>query len=77
MMAVVGPVWGAIVVVCFCKDKDIVPATERVLEDGSRTEVHVRVMSGGLVGRRTVEVPDTEGANIGNFLAHGLKENEL
>jgi len=71
-MTVVGSIWGAIVVVSFCKHKDVVPTTERVLEDGSRTEIYVRVMSGGLVCGRTIEVPYTEGANIGNLLVHGL-----
>jgi len=41
MMTVVSPVWSAIVVVSFGKNKDVVPSTERVLEDGSRTEIDV------------------------------------
>lgn len=37
----VGPVGGAIVVVGFCQDEDVVTATERVFEDGSGTQVDI------------------------------------
>lgn len=74
MMTIVSPVWGAIVVVGFCENKDVVASTERILEDSGRTEVDIGVVARGLVGRRTVEVPDTEGANVGDLLTYSLEE---
>lgn len=41
VVAVVGPVRGAIVVVALCEDEDVVTATERILEDGSGAKVDV------------------------------------
>ena len=32
------------------QDEDVVSTSVRILEDGDRTEVHVRVVAGGLVG---------------------------
>jgi len=74
VMAVVGPVGGSVVVVGLCKDEDVVTATERILEDGSRTQVDIGIMSGCLVGGGTVKVPDSELANICNLLADGLAD---
>ena len=48
MVAVVGPVGGAVVVVRLAEDKDVVATTEGVLEDGSRAEVDIRVFTRGL-----------------------------
>ena len=45
----VGAVRSAIVVVALCENKDVVAATEGVLEDGSRTKVDIGVTTGGLV----------------------------
>ena len=73
MVAVVGPVRGAVVVVALREDEDVVTATERVLEDGSGTEVDIGVASGSLVGRGTVEVPDAKGTEVGDLLGHGLR----
>ena len=72
MVAVVGPVRGAIVVVALCEDEDVVTTTEGVLEDGSGAEVDVGVTTGGLVGGGTVEVPNTEGTNVRHFLGDSL-----
>lgn len=72
MVAVVGPVRGAIVVVALCEDEDVVATTEGVLEDGSGAEVDVGVTTGGLVGGGTVEVPNTEGTNVRHFLGDSL-----
>ncbi len=69
-------VGGSIVVVSLGKNENIVTATEGILEDGSRTEVDIGVMTRCLVGGRAVKVPDTEGANISDLLAHGLYNND-
>ena len=50
MVAIVGPIWGSVVVVCLCENKDVVSTTERILEDGSGAEVHIGIVAGGLVG---------------------------
>ena len=41
VVAVVGPVRGAVIVVALREDEDVVTATEGVLEDGSSTEVYI------------------------------------
>jgi len=41
MVAVVGPVGGAVVVIAFSENEDVVAASERILEDGSRAEVYI------------------------------------
>jgi hypothetical protein len=73
MVAVVGPVGGAIVVVGLCKDEDVVTATEGILEDRGGTKVDIGVVSGSLVGGGAIEVPDTELADVGDLLGDGLK----
>ena len=57
VVAVVGPVRGAIVVVAFGKDNDVVTTTERVGVVSDGAEVDIRVAARGLVGGRTVKVP--------------------
>jgi hypothetical protein len=71
VVTVIGAVRGTIVVVGLCKDEDVVTATEGIFEDGGGAEVDVGVMTWGLVGGRTVEIPYTELTNVGYFLAHG------
>ena len=73
MVAEVGPVGGAIVVVALGEDKDVVTAAEGVLEDGRGTEVDIGVAARGLVGGGTVEVPDAEGTDVGDLLGDGLR----
>ena len=51
MMAIVGAVGSAIVVVGLSEDNDIVSTTEWVFENGSWSEVDVRIVARGLVGR--------------------------
>jgi len=70
MVTVVGPVGGAVVVVGLAEDEDVVASTEGILEDACRTKVDIGVVTRGLVGRGTVEVPDAEGTDVGNLLAH-------
>lgn len=72
MMTVVGPVWGSIVIIALGKDEDVVSTTERILEDSGRAKVDVRVFAGGLVGRRSVKVPNAEITNVLDGLCNGL-----
>ena len=74
MVAVVGPVGGAVVVVGLGKDEDVVTSAEGILEDGRGTEVDIGVMAGSLVGGRTIKVPDAELADVRHLLADGLEE---
>lgn len=48
---------GAVGLVAVAEDHDVVAAAERVGVDGLRVDDHLRVVSGSLVGRRTIEVP--------------------
>jgi hypothetical protein len=73
MMTVIGPVRSAVVIVTLGKDEDVVAAAERILEDGSRAQVDVRIMARSLVGGGTIEVPNAELADVGDLLAHGLR----
>jgi hypothetical protein len=68
MMAIVGPVWSSVVVIALCEDEDVGATAEGIAEDGSRTKIDVRVASWGLIGGRTVEIPDTEVTDILYFL---------
>jgi hypothetical protein len=71
VMAVVSLVGGAVVVVAFCEDEDVVAATERVREDCDGTQKDIRVVAGGLVGGRAIEIPGAELADVGDLFAHG------
>ena len=71
-MSVVGPVGSAIVVVALGEYEDVFTAAEGIFEDGCGAEVDIGIMAWGLIGGRTIEVPDTEITNIGDFFAHGL-----
>lgn len=64
VVTVVGPVGGSVVVVRLGENENVVATTEGIPEDGRRTKVDVRVVSGGLVRRRTIKVPDTEVAEV-------------
>lgn len=65
-MTIICLVGGAVVVVGFGHDENVVAAPEGILEYGCGTKVDIRVMTWSLVGRRAVEVPDTEVANVCN-----------
>jgi hypothetical protein len=71
VVTVVGLVGSAIVVVTLSEDEDVVTATEGVLENGSGPQVDIGVATRSLVGGRTVEIPDTELTNVGDFLVDG------
>jgi hypothetical protein len=68
MVTVIGLVGSAVVVVTLGEDDDVVTFTEGVLEDGSGPQVDIGVATGGLVGGGTVEIPDTQLTDIGDFL---------
>ena len=72
VVAVVGPVGGAIVVVRLGKNEDVGTATEGVLEDGSRSEVNVGIVTRSLVGGRAIKVPDAEISDVFDLLRDGL-----
>jgi hypothetical protein len=72
MVAVVGLVWGAVVVVALSEDEDIITTTEWVLEDGNWPQVDVGVTTWSLVGGRTIEIPGSQLADVGDFLVNGL-----
>jgi hypothetical protein len=71
VVAVVCPVGSTVVVVCLCKDKDVVTTTEGVLEDRRRTEVDVGVVARSLVGGGAIKVPDAELTDVGNLFGDG------
>ena len=75
MVAVIGLVGSAVVVVTLGEDEDVVTFTEGVFEYGSGPQVDIGVASRGLVGGRTVEIPDTQLTNVGDFLVNSLYDN--
>ena len=75
MVTVVGLVGSAVVVVTLGEDEDVVTLTEGILEDGSGPQVDIGVATRGLVGGRTVEIPDTQLSDISDFLVHSLYDN--
>lgn len=66
------PVGSTVVVVGLCKDKDVVTATEGVLEDRRGTEVDIGVAAGSLIGGGAIKVPDAELTDVGNLFGDGL-----
>lgn len=74
MMTVVGLVGGAVVVVALGEDDDVVTTTEGVLEDGNGPQIDVGVPTRSLVGRRTIEIPNTQLTDVGDFLVNGLHD---
>lgn len=72
MVAVVGFVGSAVVVVALGEDEDVIAATERIFEDGDRSQIDIGVATRSLVGGRAVEVPNTQLTNVGNFVVNGL-----
>ena len=72
MVTEVGAVGSTVAVVALGKDEDVVAAPEGVLEDGSRAEVDVGVVTGRLVRGGTIEVPDPQGADVGHLLGDCL-----
>ena len=60
LMAVVVLVGRAISIPALGEDKDVLPPTERVWEDGDGLQVNIRVVTGSLSSRRAVKVPGRE-----------------
>lgn len=75
VMTVVGLVGSAIVVVTLGEDDDVVTATEGVLEDGSGPQVDIGVATRSLVGGRTIEIPNTQLTDVGDFFVNGLQDD--
>jgi hypothetical protein len=71
VVAIVGLVGGAVVVVGLCENEDVVSTAEGIPKDGSWTKVDVRIVAGGLVGGRTIKVPNSEVREI----LHGLGDS--
>ena len=72
MVTIVGPVWSAVVVVGLSENEDIITTTEGILEDSNRPQVDVGVATRSLVGGRTIEIPDSQLANVGDLLVDCL-----
>jgi hypothetical protein len=72
VVAVVGPVGCAIVIVCFAQDEDVIASTEWILEDRDGTKINIRIMTGGLVGGGAIEIPDPELTDVGDCAFDGL-----
>lgn len=77
LMAVVIFVWGSIGVPALGDNQDVGCTAERIGVDGDGSEVDVRVVTRGLAGRGTVEIPlgeifNLEGTAFWN-LGEGLK----
>ena len=72
VVAVVGLVGSAVVVVTLGEDENVVTTTEGVLEDSSGPQVDVGVAAGSLIGGRTIEIPNTQLTDVGDFLVNGL-----
>lgn len=72
-MAVVELVGAAIGVPGLAEDEDVVTLAEGVGEDSARAEVDIGVVTGGLAGRGTVEVPLGELVNALDGLGEGLR----
>ena len=72
LVTVVGLVWSAVVVVGLSEDENVVTATEGVLEDSDWPQIDVGVITRCLVGGRTIKIPDSQLADIGDFLFNSL-----
>lgn len=74
MVAMVGPVGSAVVVVALGEDEDVVTATEGVLEDSGGPQIDIGVATRGLAGRGAIEVPNTQLTDVSDFFVNGLYE---
>lgn len=73
MVTVVGLVWSAVVVVALSEDENIFATPERVLKDGNWPQVNVGVIARSLAGGRTIEIPDSQLADIGDCFINSLR----
>jgi hypothetical protein len=74
LVAVVVLVGRAISVPALGEHQDVLAQAERVGEDGDRLQVDVRVVAGGLVGRRAVKVPNRKIIRLVVLLGQGLRK---
>lgn len=65
-MTKIGVVGSPIVVVSLSKHENVLATTERILENGSGTEVDIRVVARSLVGGRAVKVPNAQFGDVGD-----------
>ena len=72
MVTMIGLVWSAVVVVALSEDENIITTTEGVLEDGDWPQVDVGVTAWSLVGGRTIEIPNSQLPDVGNYFVNGL-----
>lgn len=49
MVTVIGTIRGAVVVVGLSENENVVTTSERILENGGRSEVYIGIVAGGLV----------------------------
>jgi hypothetical protein len=75
LMAVVVLVGGAVGVPALGEDDDVGGPTERIGEDGARSEVDIRVVTRSLLGRGTVKVPDGKVLGLVLLLVEGLSSH--
>jgi hypothetical protein len=73
VVAVIGPVGRAVVVVCFAQDEDVIAATERILEDRDGTKINIGIMTRRLVGGGAIEIPDPELTDVSDYAVDGLR----
>ena len=74
LVAVVVLVGRAIGIPALGEHQDVLAQAERVGEDGDRLQVDVRVVAGGLVGRRAVKVPNRKIIRLVVLLGQGLRK---
>jgi hypothetical protein len=74
VMSVVVLVGSAIGVPALSENDDVGRATEGIGVDGARSEVDIGVVTGGLAGGRTIEVPDGEVLGLVLLLRESLRE---
>jgi len=62
----------AVAVVGGSENENVVTTAERVLVECDWTKQNIRIMTGGLVGGRTIEVPVWELAQVGDLMGDGF-----
>jgi hypothetical protein len=72
IMTEVCPIGSAVAIVGGGEDDNVVTTAERILVDCDWTKKNIRVMTGGLVGGRAIEIPVGELAQVGDLSSDGL-----
>jgi hypothetical protein len=76
-MTVVCLIGSAVAIVGGSENDNVVTTAERILVDCDWTKKNVRVMTGGLIGGRTIEIPVGELAQVGDLLLEGLNGDNV